>query len=133
MGLWSKMKESQARAIERGERMAYYGVHSVKDGVYNYLPDGKFKSISKPVAGATAEFESGSDRKRPTLTRIGAGAIIAGPVGAVVGGLFQKDRSKAYVTVIFEDGDTAIIEGPAKDEAKMRKFAADVNRISQLP
>lgn len=126
------MKENQARAAARLEQMAVYGVHSVKDGSYNYLPEGKFKSVTKPVAGASAEYESGADRKRPTLTRIGAGAIIAGPVGAVVGGLFQKDRTKGYVTVIFADGDTAIIEGPVKDEAKMRKFAADVNRTAQL-
>lgn len=124
------MKENQASAAERLEQMALYGVHSVKNGEYNYLPAGKFKSVTKPISGATAEFESGADRARPTLTRIGAGAIIAGPVGAIVGGLFKKDRTKCYVTVIFEDGDTAIVEGPAKDERKMREFAAKVSRIA---
>lgn len=124
------MKENQARAAERLAGMAHYGVHSVKDGNYNFLPPGKIKSVTKPIQGATAEFESGSDRTRPTLTRIGAGAIIAGPVGAIAGALFKKQRTKGYVTVIFADGDTAIVEGPAKDETKMRQFAADINRIA---
>lgn len=124
------MKENQARAAERLANSALYGVHSVKGDTYNYLPSGKFKSVSKPVKGASAEFESGADRSRPTLTRIGAGAILAGPAGAIVGSLIKKDVSKCYVTVIFEDGDTIIIEGPIKDETKMRQFAADVNRLA---
>lgn len=124
------MKESKAETAERLATTAHYGVHIVKAGTYKFLPEGKFKSVTKPVAGAMAEFDSGSDKSRPTLTRIGAGAILAGPVGAVLGGMFKKDTSKCYVTVIFDDGDTVIIEGPASDEAKMRKFAADVNRIA---
>lgn len=130
MGLWSKLKEIQEEGRAELAQMAHYGVHSVKGGIYNYLPEGRIKSVMRPVAGATAAFESGADKSRPTLTRIGAGAIVAGPVGAVLGGMFKKDTSKCYVTVIFDDGDTVIIEGPASDEAKMRKFAADVNRIA---
>lgn len=120
------MKENQAST-------ALYGVHSVKNGTYKYLPQGKFKSVSKPIAGAEATFESGADRTRPTLTRIGAGALIAGPAGAIVGGLFKKDRTKCYVTVIFADGDTAIVEGPAKHEKRLREFASDVNRLGAQP
>lgn len=126
------MKENQAKAAEELQQSARYGLHSVNRGEYSY-PNGTFKGATKPVAGASAEFEQGSDKSRPTLTRIGAGALIAGPAGAIVGGLFKKDTSKNYVTVIFSDGDTAIIEGPSKDEMKMRKFAADVNRIAANP
>lgn len=121
--MWSDMKERQAQT-------ALYGVHSVKNGQYKYLPKGKFKSVTKPIAGATAAFESGADLSRPTLTRIGAGALIAGPAGAVVGALFKKNTGKCYVTVIFPDGDTVILEGPARDETKLRQFAVDVNRIA---
>ncbi|KAM9866750.1 hypothetical protein ACIFOC_00442 [Leucobacter aridicollis] len=84
----------------------------------------------KGLSGAKALFESGADQSRPTLTRIGAGAVIAGPAGAIVGGLFKKNTSKGYVTVEFPDGEAVIIEGPVKDETKMRQFAADVNRIA---
>lgn len=125
------MKENQARAAERLEQMARYGVHSVKDGSYNYLPEGKLKSVTKPIAGASAEYESGANIKRATLTRVGAGALLFGPLGAVGGVLMKKNTTKGYVTVIFADGDTVIIEGPLKDEPKMRKFAVDVNRIAR--
>lgn len=109
---------------------ARYGGHVATGDVYIYTPTSGQATAHKTLSGATATFETGADRSRPTLTRIGAGAIIAGPVGAVVGGLFKKDTSKGYVTVVFADGDTAILEGPSKDEPKMRQFAADVNRLA---
>lgn len=123
-------RESQ-RDVERANAAASYGGHVARGDVYIYTrPDSS--AAFKTISGAAASFESGADRSRPTLTRIGAGAIIAGPAGAIVGGLFKKDTSKCYVTVVFADGDTAIIEGPSKDEKKMRQFAADVNRIAAL-
>ncbi|GAA1323181.1 DUF4429 domain-containing protein [Leucobacter albus] len=85
--------------------------------------------LKRPIEGATAEFESGADRSRPTLTRIGGGALLAGPVGAIAGGMFKKDKTKGYVTIVFPDGATVIVEGPAKDEKKMREFASAVTRI----
>ena len=110
-------------------KTAKYGGHSAQGDVYVYPEDGvqKFKGLS----GASATFESGADKSRPTLTRIGAGAIIAGPVGAIAGGLFKKNTSKCYVTIEFPDGEAVIVEGPAKDETKMRQFAADVNKIAR--
>lgn len=120
------MKEARATAAT----YASYNVHSIKNGEYSYLPPGKFKQVTKPLEGASAEFELGSDRNRPTLTRIGVGAILAGPAGAIVGGLFKKDRKKNYITVIFADGDTVIIEGPAKHEKKMRQFTASINNAT---
>ncbi|QAB17489.1 DUF4429 domain-containing protein [Leucobacter muris] len=119
------------RDVERASAEASYAGHVARGDVYIYArPDSS--TAFKTVAGAVASFESGADRSRPTLTRIGAGAIIAGPAGAIVGGLFKKDTSKCYVTVVFADGDTAIVEGPVKDEKKLRQFAADVNRIAAL-
>lgn len=81
----------------------------------------------RELAGATALYESGADKSRPTLTRIGAGAIIAGPIGAIGGALFKKQTTKGYVTIGFANGESLIIEGPAKHEGKMRSFAAAVN------
>lgn len=109
---------------------ANYGVHSIRKGIYDYLPEGKFKSVKKPVKGARAEFELGAEQKRTTLTRVGVGGVLFGPAGAIVGGLMKKDKSKCYVSVSFADGDTVLIEGPLKHEKKMRQFAADVNRIA---
>lgn len=115
-----------ARAARSAAVSASYGKHQIKDRLYR---EGLL-GITKPMAGAVATFESGADRGRPTLTRIGAGAIIAGPVGAIAGGLFKKNKSKCYVTIVFPDGDTAIIDAPVKDETKLRKFAAEANLAS---
>lgn len=124
MGLMDKLKDARANA----EYSAAYDVHSVNRGMYSYLPVGKFKQIRKPVSGAVAEFETGADAGgRTTLTRVAAGAIIAGPLGAIVAGMFKKDRNKIYVTVTFPDGDVAIIDAPAKDDSKLREFARKIN------
>lgn len=124
MGLSDKLRNAR----EHAQYFAAYDVHTVSKGVYSYLPSGRFKQVKKPVSGAVAEFETGADLSpRTTLTRVAAGAIIAGPAGAIVGGMFKKDRGRAYVTVAFPDGDVAVVDGPAKDEAKLRAFAAKVN------
>lgn len=113
---------------ERADANAVYGVHRLNGGEYTYLPQGKFKNIKKPIAGAVAEFESGADvGGRTTLTRVAAGAIIAGPVGAIVGGMFKKDRNRVYVSITFADGEVVVLDGPAKDEPKVRAFAHKLN------
>ena len=126
------LKEAWSRQVERSRAFAAYGVHSVRDGEYRYLPEGKFKQIRIPVAGAVAEYEAGSSSAgRTTLTRVAAGAIIAGPAGAIVGGLFKKDTSRGYITVTFPDGSVVIADGPLRDEPKMRQFAQRVNELAQ--
>lgn len=117
---------AEKAALHRATAVATYEKHQVSGGNYK----SSFLSDAKPVSGATATFESGADQGRPTLTRIGAGAIIAGPVGAIAGGLFKKNTTKCYVTIEFPDGEAVIVEGPVKDETKMRQFAADVNKIA---
>lgn len=126
-------KDAWNAQLERSRIECSYGVHSVnKDGTFRFLPQGKFKQDIRPVAGAVAEYEAGSDiGGRTTLTRVVAGAVLAGPVGAILGGMFKKDRSKGYVTVTFPDGAVVIIEGPLKDEPKLRTFARKVNEAAQ--
>lgn len=102
-------------------------------GLTTFLDSGTFVTVgvNKRVAGATAEYESGADQRRTTLTRVAGGAIIAGPAGAIVGGMFKKNESRGYVTVTFPDGDVAVIDGPIKDEKKLREFAIIVNRAGR--
>lgn len=118
--LSSKPEVSKPLAI------ASYGGYTARGDAFD-LPKG---AGVKTLSGAEAVFESGSDTSRPTLTRIGAGALLAGPIGAVGGALLKKNTTKAYVTIVFADGDTVIIEGPIKDEMKMRQFAADFNSLA---
>ncbi len=64
---------------------ALYDTHKIRKGIYSYLPNGKFRQGQETVAGAVAQFEMGDDfGSRSTLGRVAAGAIIAGPVGAIV-------------------------------------------------
>lgn len=119
--------ESEVNGLRRKMLFANYAGHMVDQHGYKYG-----LGVKRDVAGASAEYESGADRSRPTLTRIGAGALLAGPVGAIAGGMFKKDKTKGYVTIIFRDGATVIIDGPAKDEKKMREFASAVNLIADL-
>lgn len=105
----------------------FYGAYALHKG--DLLWD--FRKTKRPIAGAVAVPEAGIADKSPTLTRVVGGAILAGPAGAIVGGLFQKDKSRFYVTVTFSDESAVIIEGPAKDESKMRRFAEKINAASR--
>lgn len=108
--------------VTRKTGHAKFRTHSVLNGFYETL------LIRKDLRGGVAIFDSGRYRARPTLTRIGAGAILLGPAGAVAGSLFMKNKSKNYVTIIFSDGTSVIIEGKANEEKAMRKFAAEAQR-----
>ena len=124
MGFKDKMK---AARVEQ-PFTSNYGTHAVSKGQYHYFPTNAFKMVHKSVVGADAEFESGASvGGRTTLGRVAAGAIVAGPIGAIVGGMFKKDRAKVYVTTTFADGEVVILEGPAKDESQIRDFASKVN------
>lgn len=111
---------AEARKLARSFN-AKFGGHKIRGGTYHY-PGG-----SAPVAGASAVFESGADKRRMTATRVVTGGVVFGPAGAVVGGLLKKNKSKCYVTVTLATGDVVIVEAPAKGEAEARRFAAKVN------
>lgn len=114
--------ESRTKAAKHPLRyMGRLGSHFITNGEYSS------GSTKIPIAGATAEFESGAEQKRVTGTRVITGAVLFGPVGAVAGGALRKNKTKCYVTITFADGNVVIIESPIKDEPKARKFAATVN------
>lgn len=98
--------------------------HEIRDGEYRH------KGTRVPIAGATAEYESGATAKRITGTRVITGTVLAGPVGAVVGGALRKNKTKCYITITFNDGNAAIIEAPIKEESRARQFTAAVNAAS---
>lgn len=132
-----KESEAQRREGQQSERTAprtfAYGVHRVSNGEYVYLPKGQIKSVRKPVAGASAEFESGASHSSATAGRVIAGALIAGPAGAIVGGMFRKQKGRCYVYVTFSDGDVAVVDGPIRDEPKLREFAQKINTAASHP
>lgn len=129
---WYKAQDERHKNYVAGQKRAVAGV-SARYGLLHTVDDGwlSVPGLSRSVAGAVAEFESGADQKRTTLTRVAAGAIVAGPAGAIVGGLFRKDQSRVYVTISFPDGDVAVIDGPTKDERQLREFARVVNVLGK--
>lgn len=119
-------------AMMHSKMSAVYNGHRIHKGEYIYFPEGKMRTEHRPISGVIAEYEAGSAIEgRTTLTRVTAGALIAGPAGAIVGGMFKKDRAKGYVTVTFPDGLVIVIDGPLKDEPRMREFAAKVNAAAK--
>lgn len=81
-----------------------------------------------PIEGAKATMETGAQAaSRMTATRVAAGAIVLGPLGALLGGMAKKDMSKLFVVIELGDGRTVTAEVKAKHEAKVRRFVTAVN------
>lgn len=98
-----------------------FGGYKLREGVLK----GGGKSVS--VQGAEAEATQGAPSQRSTLTRMGAGALIAGPIGFVVGAVARKNTSKCYVTIEVPDG-VVIIEAKANEYPEAVAFANAINR-----
>lgn len=119
---WFKAQNARSKEVSDGIG-GHYNEYAVREGNLTW----NFGRVKKPIGGASAEFETGAASQSTTLGRVAAGAILAGPAGAIVGGMFKKDRTKAYITVTFADESVVIIEGPAKDESNMRDFTKRIN------
>lgn len=72
-----------------------------------------------PARECHAEVVTGGQRQRMTATRVGAGALLAGSAGAIIGGMAQKDLSKSWVVLVTPDetlhlelNGTAVHDGP---------------------
>ena len=112
------LREWAAKAEYNGR----LGMYSLIDGTLHHAPD------RWSIVGATATVEDGRDIPgRTTATRVAVGAIVAGPIGAIVGGMFKKDRTKVYVVIDLADGGQVVIDAPVKDTDKARAFASKVN------
>ncbi|WP_209374293.1 hypothetical protein [Brevibacterium renqingii] len=84
------------------------------------------------LAGAKAEFETGANiGGRMTATRVIGGGLLFGPAGAIVGGMWKKNRAKVYIVITDNNGRTGLIETSAKNETKAREFANAVNNVAR--
>ena len=84
------------------------------------------------IQGAHATVESSGDMgKQVRAGRVITGGILFGPAGAVVGGLLRKSRNQIYITITFPNGDTGLIEAPAKQETGARRFATAINNAAK--
>lgn len=125
MGLWQKWNEAHQEAVKHAPYNGTWNGVSILAGQMSIKLSG-FREIV-PVAGATAEFDSGATKKNMTATRVLGGAVLFGPAGAIVGGMLKKDRSKVYVVIDIPGRGSVVLDAPAKDEKAAREFAAKVN------
>lgn len=103
---------------------AKFGGYTLRHGMLS----GQGKTIR--IVEATAEATQGAPSQRSTLTRMGAGALIAGPIGFVVGAVARKNTSKCYVTIELPEG-VVVIEGHSKEYPEAVAFASAVNRTAR--
>jgi len=87
-----------------------------------------------PLIGVKAYVDTAGNMavtKRATLTRTGAGLLVAGPVGAVVGGAGFKKTKKIDTRELYLHIDSpqlsCVVECPPDQGARIRTFAAAVN------
>ena len=93
---------------------------------------------SGTIKGASATVDTAGNlavSKRPTLTRMAAGGILLGPLGAVGSLAFQKrkdvDMRELYLMVETEQF-AAVVQCPADDGMKARQFAAAITTAGRL-
>lgn len=66
------------------------------------VPEG-FKNYRANVSEVTIDIETGPAVNRMTLTRVVAGGVLLGPVGAILGGLAKKDDSYNNMVITFPE------------------------------
>jgi hypothetical protein len=88
---------------------------------------------SGPLAGARATVDTAgalATKSRATLTRMAAGGVLLGPLGAVLSLGFKKhkevDKRELYL-LVEGNGFAGVVECPADDGMKAREFAAMLN------
>jgi hypothetical protein len=93
-------------------------------------PSGE-RSLTSHVAAVVDTAGNLAHTSRSTLTRMGAGAVIAGPLGFLVGVAAKKgktlDNRELYLFVEGEDWADSTNCDPGKEGRKVRDFAQKVN------
>lgn len=82
-----------------------------------------------PYEGVKATLDDGSTGSHISVDRVAAGAILLGPVGAVIGGLARKSASD-YILFEFPDGKMMVAEVPKRKRAESVTFIRELNRMA---
>lgn len=116
----ARMK-AEEKEHRRNNPLAMFGTAMVRGGRLEH------NFVKYDLTDATAEASMGSPSSRSTFTRMGAGALIAGPAGFIVGAVAKKNTAKCYVTISLPEG-VIVLDGDAKSYPAAVKFADAVNR-----
>lgn len=77
---------------------------------------------------ARAEIlDADAARSRVTATRVVAGAVLAGPVGALIGGMAKKSTGRVYVVVTCDDGRILSGDAPSKAMGSASELVTKIN------
>ena len=111
------------RALRYNETTTY----NCSCGQYGLINGKVTRGLRKwPATECEAELiEDGNEGNRVTATRVAAGALLAGPVGAVVGGLAKKSNETGWLVVTTPDGEGRI-KLSGRGVAKARTFVMNL-------
>lgn len=85
------------------------------------------------VPDTQVEVITGQDKRRITATRVGAGLVIAGPLGGIIGAVARKQSKSDGILTIQGSSGYALIEFKGEHEMGAREFAAAVStQVAQL-
>lgn len=152
-----QLKNSENYELKNArEELESFGLISSYAGVALYA-DRVVGGDSKPLrldSGVQAAIQTGgqvwttTDVKgggsRPTLTRIGVGALVAGPVGALIGGAAQKKKKITTDVQVHDDRTLRLVissrdgyidvAGYPDDESGARDFVSSImNAVADYP
>lgn len=128
----AERKLNAAKKIGHSESLADF---KGKDGRVLLTPltitvSGKKYDVTEDARAEVDTAGNLSTKSRSTLTRIGAGAVLFGPVGAVVGATAKKskdvDKRELYL-LVEGDGFAGVISCDPDDGAKARDMAQKIN------
>lgn len=127
--------DSAVRGVERDlgkaqkpQKLASVGGHTLFDDSVK-TPSGTHR-LTDAVTATVDTAGNLATKSRSTLTRMGAGAVIAGPLGLLVGATAKKSQTidKRELYLLIDGGEWASVEQLNPDHgADARKFAQAVN------
>lgn len=106
---------------ERAQRHTFGDITITGEGVLTY------KGHEFPTHGARATVDQGGVKQKVGAGRVVGGAVLAGPVGAVIGGMAKKSKGDISLEVQLADGRVLVTTGPVKSLKKAQDVASRIN------
>jgi hypothetical protein len=116
--------ERDLSKVQKPQKLASVGGHTLFDDTIK-TPTGTHR-LTDAVTATVDTAGNLATKSRSTLSRIGAGAVIAGPLGLLVGATAKKSQTidKRELYLLIDGGDWASSEQLNPDRgAEARKFA----------
>ncbi|WKD60881.1 hypothetical protein CCICO_04220 [Corynebacterium ciconiae DSM 44920] len=109
--------KSVAKRDAKGKDVIEFGELLVTDEyVYH-------QGVREPVDGVTARIETEESLQgRMSAGRVVGGAILLGPVGALLGGMARKSDKRVYLSIQLPEGGELVAAGGPESEESARKI-----------